>query len=85
MEKGTIFTKFHHSIFPLSSISTINKFLPLELDMGFKKMAYHGLISKDHFKAFEQLQSEFKLSKTDFFRDLQIRDFLKKQSLGRDC
>lgn len=76
--------KFTHSISPLSSISTIKTFLPFELDLGFKKWINYGLnfihqfIRKGHFKSFEQLQREFNLPKVDFYRYLQIRDFITK-------
>ena len=67
-----------------SSIIHIRDFLPLRLDTGFKNWKLlnlhyvHQLFSNNSFKSFEQLRTDFKLPRTDFFRYLQLRSFILK-------
>ena len=68
----------------LTHIGYIQEFIPSRLDVGFKNWSDFGLTSIYQFvrggvlKSFEQLQTEFGLPRTDFFRYLQLRDFLTK-------
>ncbi len=69
---------------PMSRISMIRNFLPNRLDTGFKKWSDHGLtylyelFHEGHVKSFELIREEYGVPKTDFFRFLQIRNFLIK-------
>ena len=73
------------SISSLSTIKFTPNFVPLRLDAGFKHWARYGLIyihqlvQSNNIKSFSQIAEEFGLPNTDFFRFLQIRQFLNKQ------
>ena len=62
----------------------MNDFVPSKSDTGFRKLSKYGLTNlhqlhnAGNLKSFSQLSEEFKLPRTDFFRYLQLRDFLFK-------
>ena len=68
----------------LTHIGYIKNFIPSRLDAGFRRWTdfgltiIHQLCDKDSFKSFEQLKFSFSLPNSDFFRFLQLRDFLTK-------
>lgn len=68
----------------LSNIGYLKGFVPSYTDTGFKKWSAGGFTSlynlyKDGcIKSFDQLKEEFKIQNTDFFRYLQLREFLTK-------
>ena len=72
------------AISALTNIGFIKDFVPSSLDTGFRKWSEQGLVNlhqllKDgRLKSFQQLREEFKFPNTDFFRYLQLRDFLTK-------
>lgn len=68
----------------LTHIGYIKEFIPAQLDIGFRNWtafgltSIHQLVDKEGLKSFGQLQTEFGLPRTNFFRYLQLRDFLTK-------
>ena len=68
----------------LTNIGYMREFIPARLDAGFRNWSNYGLASvyqllnADGFKSFEQLQTQFDLPRTNFYRYLQLRDFLTK-------
>ena len=72
------------TISALTNIGYMNDFVPSKLDTGFRKWSEYGLTNlhelhnAGNFKSFTQLSEEFKIPRTDFFRYLQLRDFLLK-------
>lgn len=72
------------AISALTNIGFIRDFVPFHIDAGFRKWSEHGLtnlyqLHKDgSLKSFDQLREEFMLPNTDFFRYLQLRNFLTK-------
>lgn len=74
----------------LSDISCLKKFMPLQLDSGFQRWRLynlrfiHQLLVGTTLKTFEQLELEFGLPRADFFRYLQIRNFLLKHPNSKE-
>lgn len=67
---------------PLASIGLMRTFTPNNMDSGFGRWSDCGLkylyqlVKDGHLKTFTQLESEFNLPRTDFFRYLQLRSFM---------
>lgn len=76
--------KMSNSVSRATKIAKNPDFIPSTIDSGFNKWANKGLIYIDQMfqgqtmKSFTQLQKEFNLPAHDFYKFLQLRDYLQK-------